>query len=246
MRIQVEIINFRKYQGRPDIKKPQWFKLENNIIISESLDNLTPAEKWFFVFLISRAQDNASNEVDFCGNWASKYSGLKLSEIKSALKKLEQNQVIRFLTNGSERIRSDPSEVASEGSIPFSSLQFNKGGCGGGENAVKLRQSDEQCEEEFNKIWALYPRKIDKKDSLRVFKAKIHKPRKWVDFRSAVEHYSAYVEKEKTEPRFIKYMSSFINSGRWEDYINGPPEEIQHKSETDKWLEKYKGEEPNA
>jgi len=71
--------------------------------------------------------------------------------------------------------------------------------------------------EEFKKFWKEYPRKIGKQDAHEKWLAAIkgYPPE---DIIAAASEYARQCKREKTEDRFIKHPSTFLNKERWKDY----------------------------
>ncbi len=73
----------------------------------------------------------------------------------------------------------------------------------------------------FDAFWSAYPRKVGKPEARKAWKAATRK----ADPSSIIAAASAYAEQtqtEKTEPRFIKHPSSWLNAQRWADFQPNP------------------------
>lgn len=125
---------------------------------------------------------------------AGRKGGLKSQEkISSKHKQIEQNR---------------PSSSSS-----FSISENNNNIC----NANALRAS------ELEKLYQAYPRKLGKAEGLSRLKNMIKTEQDYRDFEKAVANYSAFIKREKIEPRFIKQFSSFVGSQKvqpWRDYLD--------------------------
>ena len=99
-------------------------------------------------------------------------------------------------------------------------------------------------EEEFDTLWKLYPRKSGKKDALRHY---ISARKKGVTYEAVLEGVNAYrekIEREGTDPKYIKMGSSWFNQHSWEDdYSFGRPveEEIMSDETFERIIEKHRG-----
>jgi hypothetical protein len=83
-------------------------------------------------------------------------------------------------------------------------------------------------------IWAEYPRKASKQDALKAWKKLIVRgdPKA---IEAGIYRYVAYVKASNTEPRFIKHLSTLLNSGGWqEDWTIEGVVPIR-KGETEDW-----------
>ena len=94
--MQIEVLNWDKFQPRKDLKSLKWFRLEADLIFSQSLFGLTPAEKWFFIFILSSCAKHNSNilKLDVC--YAHHNSGLSEKDILNAIENLQKNQLINY------------------------------------------------------------------------------------------------------------------------------------------------------
>lgn len=75
---------------------------------------------------------------------------------------------------------------------------------------------------DFEGLYASYPRKEGKKKGLQRCRSQITSLAKWEALKRAVNNYRARVERERTEPKFIKQFDTFMNC--WEDYLTAPAE----------------------
>jgi hypothetical protein len=69
----------------------------------------------------------------------------------------------------------------------------------------------------FDAFWSAYPRKVGKPEARKSWKAALKK----ADAGKIIDAASAYAEQtrgEKTEPRFIKHPSAWLNAERWADF----------------------------
>jgi hypothetical protein len=70
---------------------------------------------------------------------------------------------------------------------------------------------------DFETFWKAYPKRIAKQDAWRA----------WVKIKDtaqvliAVNGYRAIIERDKTEPKYIKHPTTFLNGERWRDYLPG-------------------------
>jgi hypothetical protein len=70
----------------------------------------------------------------------------------------------------------------------------------------------------FDEFWAVYPRHVDKANARRAWA----KATKTVDPQTIIDgaiRYGAYVTAERTEPKYVKHPSSWLNAERWGDEL---------------------------
>lgn len=81
---------------------------------------------------------------------------------------------------------------------------------------------------EFEKVWAAYPRRLDKSDSFDAFQKNI-KPEDHAAFELAIVAYRKLLQETGAEKKFIKHFTTFANQDRWKDLITegGPVDELK-------------------
>ncbi len=85
----------------------------------------------------------------------------------------------------------------------------------------------EQKDNDFDQFWAYYPRPIGRKKTAAAWQKRLQENVSPQDLINAAKHYALYCRKMQTQPCFIKHPANFLGSDRgFEDYINGPPENI--------------------
>ena len=84
------------------------------------------------------------------------------------------------------------------------------------------RQSD-VIEKEFESLWSLYPRKHGKANALKAYtKARKGNKEVYQKVEDGIKAYIAYLEKNRTDPRYIAQGSTWFNQQRWlDDYTSG-------------------------
>jgi hypothetical protein len=76
----------------------------------------------------------------------------------------------------------------------------------------------------FEKLWANYPRKVDKKKAYRAAKARIKAGAKPSELAQAVDAYAAFVAIEETETKYIKHAATFFGPDEpWREWLDGAP-----------------------
>ena len=69
----------------------------------------------------------------------------------------------------------------------------------------------------FDDFYKLYPRKISRSNAEKSFK-KLNKRDKNLAYEGIIK-YNKFWAKEKTEPQYIPYPSTWLNQKRWEDEL---------------------------
>lgn len=80
--------------------------------------------------------------------------------------------------------------------------------------------SNKQLKEEFETLWALYPRKQGKQDAFKKYiKYRNDKddPVTFEEVKSGIENYNFYISKNELDINFVKMGSTWFNQKSWED-----------------------------
>jgi hypothetical protein len=118
--LTVTIPAFDNYNGRKDIKKCSWLRLENAISTSEAMFGLDAAERYVFVEILCRASEKQKSEVRINVEYLSLRAAATTAQVCSAISKLIANGTfvirdqIRTNPDGSVRTEEDPVQIRSE------------------------------------------------------------------------------------------------------------------------------------
>lgn len=194
--VTVTIPNWDKFNLRKDYKHPTWFALSNSILENEATFALSAEELKAWIYVLCRASKSNSGTITIDPAHASRVCAVKVGALSSALKKLETKQSVQ-ITNGSvQKIHSTD------------------------------RQTDKHTHVDLDAVYFLYPRKQGKTAGLKKLAADLRSGATLGQVRSAIEHYKKHLEKNRTDPKFVKMFSTFI--GEWRDWLD------PHHGSTDK------------
>lgn len=113
--ITITIPGFENYNGRKDIKKCSWLRLENAISTSEAMFGLDAAERYVFVEILCRASEKQNNRVKINVEYLAQRAGASVAQVCSSLSKLLENGTLEV----HDQIRTDPSvSVRAQEVIP--------------------------------------------------------------------------------------------------------------------------------
>lgn len=101
----ITIPGFENYNGRKDIKKCSWLRLENAISTSEAMFGLDAAERYVFVEILCRASEKQNNRVKINVEYLAQRAGATAAQVCSSLSKLLANGTLEV----HDQIRTDPS-----------------------------------------------------------------------------------------------------------------------------------------
>lgn len=82
--------------------------------------------------------------------------------------------------------------------------------------------------EEFENLWKTYPKKIDKKQGYKSFKA-ANKKHSFEIIMSGVKGYADHIKRNGTETKFVKHASTFFNNECYLEYVEQPKSSESNK-----------------
>ncbi len=94
--IEVEILNWEKYNPRRDYKKPWWFALSNTICTDPMFVEFSDAEFRAWIYILCTASVQNTNRCQLFHKHAERSAGIKRKILISTIGKLEILQVIRI------------------------------------------------------------------------------------------------------------------------------------------------------
>lgn len=104
--VEVEIVNWEKYQTRKDLKSMNFFRVQANIFSDSKFIQLKPTTKLSWFYLLSMCAQHNSKLIRCYTQVASKLAGVKPKLFLDALFELEQFQLVKLKT----RDESEPRE----------------------------------------------------------------------------------------------------------------------------------------
>lgn len=198
--VSVSIRNWEKFNPKRAQKTYTWLRLDNAIAVSPDLFGLTPEQKFVWICVLCEASKKNTSQLEISLDWFEHHLGVKRKVIRATLEFLQSKQVItvslhhatpalQTTTPTNERTGRD------ERTLLPATLTFD-----------------------FEKIYEKYPRKLGKKKGIDSCIAQIKTSEQYDSIISAVTLYAEHCRKERTEPKFIKHFSTFMNS--WTDWIS--------------------------
>ena len=135
------------------------------------------------------------NGVKSCEYYSTKFNGVKQSLI-GGIKQSLTGGIKQSLTNNIEIDNIDRDNI---------------------ERKNIKKEKDSLLIEEFEAIWARYPRHEGKQNALKSYIKARHEGVDMVTIKDAVESYRRMCESERREKRYIKQGSTWFNQRSWED-----------------------------
>ena len=87
-------------------------------------------------------------------------------------------------------------------------------------NDQNSKNSIEQLDEDFNKLWKLYPRKEGKKKAFEAYKRAIKKGTTNKEIQTGIVNYLKQINIQRTTKEYIKNGSTWFNGECWNDEYN--------------------------
>lgn len=197
--IEVEIVNWHKYNKRKDYKKMSWFALSNTFITDQEFYDFSAEEKLAWIVILSEASKAQTEKLKINLNYVDRVCGIKQKSFLSAVSKLKHLgclkpvQDLYGICTESERHTTEQNTT----------LQNNN------TNAQSF---------DFASVYKIFPRKVGKEAGFKILKRSIKTQSEFDDLLKAVARYRAHVERERIEPRYIKHFSTFAN--HWRDWLD--------------------------
>lgn len=136
--------------------------------------------------------------------------------VDNAVTELLQKGVLKQDERGalySQRLRSDwekRQEMKRRGGLGGNPALVNQGP----EKQLKAdKNKNKNKSVGFSTFWTLYPRKEGKKDAEKAYNARLTEGYTPADLLTACKNYSARIQRDKTEPKFVKLPKTFLGPG---------------------------------
>jgi len=220
--IQIEVLNWKKYNARNDIQNPWWFKFDNHFFDDPKLANYLDSEKLLWILILTMASREQKNVFTLKYSYIERCTSLEQCTVEGdntlddAIKKLVSDQCIRVHP---VQIRTDKPEVLHRSGPRREKRREEK------KREEKKRKENisslKSHKFDFEGIYLKYPRKLGKQKGIEKCKAKILTPLAYQNLIKAVSNYSKYCEVQQTEEKYIKHFDTFMTS--WKDWINPDP-----------------------
>jgi hypothetical protein len=198
--LQIEVLNWEKYNPRNDVKKSSWFRLEHSLIDSPDFFDFSHSEFKAFIYILSFASRKNSGVVKINFPHADKVCNLKRRDLQSAIEKLVELQIIAV----HERTRN-VHERTRNVHVTYTNAT----------NETNERTNVYMLK--IEKIYkSFYPRKAGKTKGVQKLSKEIKSDNDILLLEKSVKNYAKSVK--GYEEQYIKHFSTF--AGEWKDYID--------------------------
>ncbi|WP_429971302.1 hypothetical protein ACQW5G_01275 [Fructilactobacillus sp. Tb1] len=200
-------------------------------------------------------------------------SGLSRSGINKDRNVLKQNGFIDFKTKGTKATSYRVINLAMQDSNQVSSQEGNQSSSQNsvqGSNqdstqnssalnkqnktkqnkrntiAQKRKTTAKQIENDFEKLWKLYPKKKDKQAALKSYKKAVNSGTTPKEVQDGILKYRAEIKAHNVDAQYIKYGSTFFNQHSWEDDFDTEPPSIKSNLNVRETLPSWADEDSNV
>ncbi len=214
MTLRVYILNWDKINSRKDVNNPTWFKFKHKFFEDPDFYSFTHEERIAWVYLLCESsKKNENGHFTVNRHHASRVAMITPSAMDSALKKLKQLRIVEVRRlDGRYADVTDPGARLDKIRLDKKRLEkYKKNTCSLFDNSSNKYSSD------FESIWEIYPRKVDKHRSYLKFKTVVKGMTDLTPLVRAIGAYCREIEANQTQEKFIKHMKTFL--GDWEQYL---------------------------
>lgn len=220
--VEIEVINWERYNPRSDRKTHTWFRLENNIATEPKFHGLTSGQKFIAVCLLAEGA-KGSGRAKIVISWICDQLKVKVSDVSKVITQLIDTGVIRFpsvtTTTPPDTTATPPDTDVTPVDTNIDHNIFQRGLRT--DERTNERTNDRRASApdfDFESLYQKYPRKIGKQDGLKRCRAQIKSEEDYRLLSTAIDHYRNYIRTQGFEEKFIKHFSSFMSS--WRDWLD--------------------------
>lgn len=206
----VKIVMWSKYNGRNDVKRCHWLRLENKISTSEAMFGLDAAERYVFIELMCRASEKGSDTLTINVAYLAGRARAKESQVDSAIEKLLRNgTIVKSLCtdpDASAQIRTDPPDPTDLALTGQDITGQNKTRQDGQDTTPPIAEATFDFESAFK----AYPRRIKINEGIRRARKLILTQEEFQQFTVAIQRYANYCEAHHTLEKYIMHPPTFV------------------------------------
>lgn len=157
------------------------------------------------------------------------YKAIQVRE-KDAARKREERRLKRLAEKEKSENQPEPKKESNEKGmeeiLPKPRLTTSSA------QAEKGKTQTSPYPKEFEKFWAVYPRKVGKGEAYKKYNARLNDGWSEAELLEAATNYAAKVNREKTESKYIKHAKTFLSdSTPFTDYITEKTEVVSGGTE---------------
>jgi hypothetical protein len=217
--VDIEVVNWKRFNPRNDVRESSWFRMSHDLFTRPDMHDFTPSEIAYWVFILCSCSYENTGTVRLHHGHASRTGKFKAPIVRSALAKLERNQMIKIIARNADvtpTCSTDETDGRDE------------------TRRIYPRTPKARSDFDFRAVYQAYPRKLGKAKGL----AKAAKDVKTdADYQALVGAVGRFVEHHRsagTEEKFIPHFSTFMSEWRdWTEPDTGKGEDFAKPKDTD-------------
>lgn len=207
-RVRLTIKGWSKFNPRTDVKRPSWFRLENSLFEDTELFDLSNAEKIAWIYILCCASKRNTDTIIVNYNHAKQIGRIEARDLRAAIEKLQRLQVIHV------HVTDTYADVTDSHATNVRTNETNV-------------RTNTIAQSEIERVYQEYPRKIGKGLGLKKLRSQIKTEQDLAELKRAVTRFREHHERQKTEPQFVPYFSTFVSQWRdWIDPLTGSAEQL--------------------
>lgn len=218
--IEIEVLNWAKYNPRTDSKKPTWFRLDNDLATGPGFFDLDSEQKWLWVVILSLVSQKNGQVI----LWNFRY----IATITKISEKKQIQTIDIFEKFGRLRVSR---KVTSRDS-PATNVRTN-------EHTSAISDETARVIFDLEKIYNEYPKRLgatNKKKGISYLQKKILNQEKFALAFAAAQNYNRYaVSNGKVKTEFVMQFSKFFGPDdpwlEWAEINNDAPKLIRFEKE---------------
>lgn len=218
--LKVTIVGWDKFNGRKDVKKPSWFRVEYRLLEDPDFYDFTHEEFKAWLYILAQAcRKNAGTVVL---NFAHAKATSRLSEagIRSAVEKLVGLQLVHADVTHPSRERHED-DTRQDRTVQDRTVQ----------DETEQNRTGPLKSDDYERVYEKFPRKLGKQQGIAKAKRDCKTSQELEALSQAVDRFVAYHREKGTEAQYIPYFSTFMSSWRdWVDPETGKADALALKS----------------
>lgn len=215
--IEIEIINWDKYNPKRDQQTYTWLRLDNSVGIDPDLFGLAADQKFLWVVLLCEASKKNSAHLRLTLGYLEHVTGIKRARIRETLEFLEQKPMCRVRDNARPPVVAGTTPTNERTNVTNETNERDETDDNARSPAVALTL-------DFEPLYQKYPLKKGKEAGIKGCLEQILTQEDFDALSGAIDRYTADLKANRTETKFIKHFSSFIGTKRtgfpWREWLS--------------------------
>lgn len=218
--LEIEILNWEKYNPKRDQKTYTWLRLDNGISTDPELFGLDAEQRYVWIVLLCQASQQNSGRIRVAPGFLEHITGVSTKKIAKLFEFLQRKPVIKL----HDRARSHDAVVTTP---TYERTNERTNETNERDERDDTRPSEVSVELNFESVAQEYPNPRGRSEGVSRLKKLVTTPDEFERFSKAVRNYAEQCRLDQTEQRFIKHFSSFVGSDRtarpWGDWVEHLP-----------------------